>query len=143
MRRRIRTELMLIVTMILILQPMIISQSQSLQKDQKIDRLAKFYERLNQPDVKYCEDRTKLMPNCEICIPGLRSDDKSANNRSTSYMISKQSKSACNDFIPSSRAIRDEIKYLVLKKFGDSVPRNRLFGLYPCKQMLRCIYDVQ
>ena len=36
------------------------------------DRLAAFYKRIKKSDVEYCKDRTKLLPNCDVCIPGLQ-----------------------------------------------------------------------
>ena len=40
--------------------------------DNNKERLSKFYKRIKEPDVKYCEDKTKLLPDCTECIPGLR-----------------------------------------------------------------------
>lgn len=82
------------------------------------DRLSDFYSRLSQSDVKYCADKTKLLPNCNQCIPGMQPPP---------------GKEACTEYIPSSKSIRDEIRNLVVKRFGDSLPANRTFGLYPCK----------
>jgi hypothetical protein len=82
------------------------------------DRLAKFYERLAQPDVKYCSDKTRLLPDCKICIPGLRQGTGS---------------SSCNEYVKQSQEIRSEILKLTKERYGNSVQQNRPFGLYPCK----------
>ena len=37
-----------------------------------IDRLGKFYSRIAQSDAVYRKDRTKLLPTCDQCIPGLQ-----------------------------------------------------------------------
>lgn len=37
-----------------------------------VDRLGKFYSRILQSDAVYCQDRTKLLPSCDRCIPGLQ-----------------------------------------------------------------------
>lgn len=37
-----------------------------------VDRLGKFYSRISQSDAVYCQDRTKLLPSCDRCIPGLQ-----------------------------------------------------------------------
>jgi hypothetical protein len=34
------------------------------------DRLQIFYDRIKESDVKYCPDKTKLLPKCVECIPG-------------------------------------------------------------------------
>lgn len=82
------------------------------------DRLSEFYDRLSKPDAKYCEDKTKLLPDCTECIPGL---EKPTGSQS------------CTQYISSSNQIRDEIRNLVVKRFGDNLPANRTYGLYPCK----------
>lgn len=82
------------------------------------DRLSDFYDRLAKSDAKYCEDRTKLLPDCTECIPGLE--------KPTGSM-------SCTNYVPSSKQIREEIRNLVAKRFGDSLPANRTYGLYPCK----------
>jgi hypothetical protein len=82
------------------------------------DRLGKFYKRIAQSDVKYCDDRTKLLPSCSQCIPGLQSSGNAG--------------SSCDQYIAPSRSIRDEIKKLVIERFGE-MPTNRTYGLYPCK----------
>lgn len=83
-----------------------------------VDRLGQFYARIKQPDAIYCKDRTKMLPACTECIPGL---EKSAGS------------SSCDVFIASSRSIRDEIRKLVIERFGTTSPADRTFGLYPCK----------
>jgi hypothetical protein len=87
-------------------------------RSQVEDKLDAFYERLHKSDVKYCSDRTRLLPDCKECIPGLQ---QSANSKT------------CDEFIPSSKGIRDEIRNLVIQRFGKNGPKNREFGLYPCK----------
>lgn len=82
------------------------------------DRLTPFYERIKKNDVKYCEDRTKLLPKCDMCIPGLQEGVDSK---------------TCNEYIPSSKSIRDEIRKLVVQRYGTEMPKEREFGLYPCK----------
>ena len=82
------------------------------------DRLKIFYERIEKPDVKYCEDKTRLLPLCKECIPGLQQGAGSM---------------TCNEFIPSSKAIRDEIKRLTDQRYGHNPVADRPFGLYPCK----------
>lgn len=81
------------------------------------DRLEAFYQRLKESDVKYCSDKTRMLPSCTECIPGLQQGKNSQ---------------TCNEFIASSNSIRDEIKNLVIQRFGSSSPKNREFGLYPC-----------
>ena len=85
------------------------------------DRLTPFYQRISKNDVKYCEDKTKLLPRCDMCIPGLQQGVGSE---------------ACNEYIPSSRSIRDEIRKLVVQRYGSDMPKEREFGLYPCKSFL-------
>lgn len=85
------------------------------------DRLGKFYQRISQPDVKYCQDRTKLLPDCTKCIPGLQ-------------QTSGVPESPCDQYIAPSKSIRDEIKKLVIERFGQ-MPANRTYGLYPCKPL--------
>ena len=82
------------------------------------DRLKLFYERIKKDDVKYCADRTKMLPRCTECIPGLQ---KGAGSDS------------CNEFISQSKEIRDEIKKLTDERYGDKPVVDRPFGLYPCK----------
>ena len=81
------------------------------------DRLSDFYDRLSKSDTKTCEDKTKLLPDCTQCIPGLEQPAGST---------------SCTQYIASSRQIREEIRNLVIKRFGDSLPANRSYGLYPC-----------
>lgn len=82
------------------------------------DRLKQFYDRIKKSDVTYCSDRTKLLPDCTACIPGLQKGSGS---------------DSCNEFIPNSRDIRDEIKKLTDERYGDKPVADRPFGLYPCK----------
>lgn len=82
------------------------------------DRLKMFYNRIVQPDAKYCSDRTRLLPDCKECIPGLKVGAGS---------------STCNEYIPASKAIRDEIGKLTKERYGHDPVPDRPFGLYPCK----------
>jgi len=82
------------------------------------DRLKLFYDRIHKNDAKYCTDKTKLLPQCSECIPGLQ---KGAGSES------------CNEFISTSKKIRDEIKKLTDERYGDKPVIDRPFGLYPCK----------
>jgi hypothetical protein len=85
------------------------------------DYIAQFYERLKQSDVQFCEDRTKMLPGCQVCIPGL--------------VQSSVDKEACDTYIPGSMKIRNEIEELTKERYAtmpqekDRYPRP--FGLYP------------
>ena len=82
------------------------------------DRLGIFYERLKQLDVKYCDDKTLMLPNCNKCIPGLVEGDN-------------QSKGRCSVYNVASMAIRKELANLVELRYGKvNVPSNRTFALY-------------
>lgn len=87
------------------------------------DRLRQFYDRIQKSDVKYCQDKTKLLPQCRECIPGLQKGPGS---------------NSCNEFIATSKKIRDEIKKLTDERYGDKPVIDRPFGLYPCKFYLLC-----
>mmetsp|Transcript_4031 Transcript_4031/g.6745 ORF Transcript_4031/g.6745 Transcript_4031/m.6745 type:complete len:290 (-) Transcript_4031:194-1063(-) len=89
----------------------IISASQNAE-----DRLKLFYERINKSDAKYCPDKSKLLPQCNECIPGLQKGSGSE---------------TCNEFISTSKKIRDEIKKLTDERYGDKPVIDRPFGLYP------------
>jgi hypothetical protein len=93
-------------------------------KSSSEDKLSLFYKRLSEPDVKYCSDKTKLLPNCNECIPGMQ---QSAGSQS------------CDQFAPASRAIRDEIRQLVIQRFGLDTSPDRKYGLYPCK-LFFCLF---
>jgi len=83
------------------------------------DRLRWFYERLKQADVKYCEDRTRLLPDCKECIPGLQQEAGS---------------DACGAYVPSSEAIRSEILKLTKERYKEEKVEGRMarpYGLYP------------
>jgi hypothetical protein len=81
------------------------------------DRLQIFYDRLKQSDVKYCPDKTKLLPNCVECIPGL---EKSAGSET------------CDKYVKESVAIRSEIGALTSTRYGAAVLKSsRPYGLYP------------
>ena len=82
------------------------------------DRLSQFYKRIQKSDARYCPDRTKILPACTECIPGLQKGSGS---------------STCNEFIAPSKEIRDEIKKLTDERYGDKPVADRPFGLYPCK----------
>lgn len=92
------------------------------QQQQQQDKLSleEFYKRINQPDVMYCEDRTKLLPDCKQCIPGLERTSLSMNQ-------------SCSRFTKSSINIRNEIKKLTEERYGGKILENRPYGLYPCK----------
>jgi hypothetical protein len=85
------------------------------------DRMQEFYDRILKSDVKYCEDKTKLLPNCNTCIPGLQQKNPTS--------------TTCDEYIKSSISIRDEISKLTLERYGDQMVKNRPFGLYPCKEL--------
>lgn len=80
------------------------------------DRLKQFYHRIKKGDTTYCPDNTKLLPACNECIPGLQKGSGS---------------DSCNEYIPASRSIRDEIKKLTDERYGDKPVVDRPFGLYP------------
>lgn len=85
------------------------------------DYIAAFYERLKQSDAKYCEDRTRMLPDCKECIPGL----------TTSSVES----TTCDTYIPGSAKIRDEIEGLTKDRYANLPEEKgrypRPFGLYP------------
>jgi len=81
------------------------------------DRLKRFYQRIEKSDVKFCQDRTKMLPACQECIPGLQKGPHSK---------------TCNEYLPASKAIRDEIRQITLTRFEHQVA-DRPFGLYPCE----------
>jgi hypothetical protein len=89
------------------------------------DRLKQFYDRIKKDDVKRCADHTKLMPSCTECIPGLQKGSGSQ---------------ACNEFIPASQSIREEIKKLTDERYGHKPVPDRPYGLYPCKES--CIFHM-
>ena len=83
------------------------------------DKLQIFYDRLKQPDVKYCADKTRLLPDCEVCIPGLRQSTSS---------------STCDSYVQESIEIRSVIGKLTSDRFGEALRTSfRPLGLYPCK----------
>ena len=82
----------------------------------EIDRIALFNVRLQQADVEYCPDRTRMLPDCTHCIPGLQQGADSK---------------TCNEFISSSLSIRKEIGDLTRQRYGDKLDPARPFGLYP------------
>ena len=90
----------------------------SIHGNENKDRLKLFYERIQQPDVKYCEDKTRLLPGCKECIPGLKSSPGSR---------------TCDQYTPVAQSIRDEIGKLTRERFGNKPVPDRPFGLYPCK----------
>ena len=83
------------------------------------DKLQVFYDRLKRSDVKYCEDKTKMLPDCKLCIPGLRQSAGS---------------NTCDSYVKESKEIRSEIGKLTSDRYGAAVLKSsRPFGLYPCK----------
>jgi hypothetical protein len=83
------------------------------------DRLKTFYESLKHPGVIHCPDRTRLLPDCTECIPGLQQLSGS---------------SSCSSYIPSSEAIRAEILKLTKERYADQNTPGRMsrpYGLYP------------
>jgi hypothetical protein len=104
------------------------SQQQQQQRYQQQDKLSleEFYKRINQSDVIYCEDRTKLLPDCKQCIPGL---ERTSSSSSSSSSIDH----SCSRFTKSSINIRNEIKKLTEERYGGKILENRPYGLYPCK----------
>ena len=99
------------------------------------DRLQEFYDRINKSDVTYCSDRTKLLPDCTQCIPGLEKvgsalSSSSSSSSSTSLSLLDQ---PCSRFIKSSISIRNEIKRLTEERYAGKIIVNRPYGLYPCK----------
>lgn len=88
------------------------------------DKLHLFYERAKQSDVKYCQDRTRMLPDCTVCIPGLQQSDGS-----------KQ----CDVYVKESVDIRNEIGKLASERYGAAVLKSsRPFGLYPCESQYQC-----
>jgi hypothetical protein len=86
------------------------------------DYIAAFYEQLKTtPGVKYCDDRTKMLPACKECIPGLTT----ASAESTT----------CDTYMPGSAKIRDEIEGLTKDRYANMPQEKgrypRPFGLYP------------
>ena len=83
------------------------------------DKLHLFYERIKQSDVKYCPDRTRMLPECTVCIPGLQQSLGS---------------DSCDTFVKESVNIRNEIGKLTSERYGAAVLKSsRPFGLYPCE----------
>jgi hypothetical protein len=102
-----------------------VSQGQELLKSNRpnvfgVDKLKLFYERIRQSDVKYCPDRTRLLPDCNVCIPGLQQNDGS---------------STCDSYIQSSESIRSEILTITKERYPDDLGSAdrmpRPYGLYP------------
>lgn len=88
---------------------------------QSDDKLKIFYDRLLLSDVKYCKDRTRLLPNCKLCIPGLQAVGSDI----------------CNQYVKESVDIRDEISKLTIARYGVTTQQSsRPFGLYPCKSTI-------
>ena len=85
----------------------------------KEDKLQIFYDRLKKSDVKYCADKTRLLPDCKVCIPGLEQ---------------KAGSSTCDQYVKESVDIRTEIGKLTGERYGEAMLKSsRPFGLYPCK----------
>lgn len=85
------------------------------------NKIDEFYVRLKKEDVKRCPDPTKLLPDCHVCIPGL----KKASGSDT-----------CGEFVDDSKTIRDEIARLTKDRYGPDLDPSRKFGLYPCEFMV-------
>lgn len=90
---------------------------------EEVDRWSQFLTRLQKSDVAYCPDKTKLLPDCKECIPGLQ------------IPRDKQSKGdgmgECSEFIPSSKKIIDEIGQLTKTRYAGKIKASRPYGLYP------------
>lgn len=82
-------------------------------------RLESFYDRISKTDVKYCKDRTKLLPGCDECIPGLQKGTSSSGDKE------------CNEYISESKTIRDEIAKLTHERYGKEINPKKPYGLYP------------
>ena len=82
------------------------------------DRLKHFYKRILRSDVKRCPDRTKLLPNCTDCIPGLQKGTGSE---------------SCDELVVGTKVLRKQLKNLTDSRFGNKPVADRPFGLYPCK----------
>lgn len=82
------------------------------------DRLKQFYQKIADPTtgVKSCADRSMLMPQCLQCIPGTQKSGKS---------------NSCDEYIKGTKDIREEIGTLTKQRFGENLPPDREFGLYP------------
>jgi hypothetical protein len=86
---------------------------------QNEDKLKGLYENLKNPNVKFCKDKTRLLPDCAACIPGLKQTAGSE---------------TCNSYVKESVDIRSEIGKLTSQRYGpDVLTSSRPFGLYPCK----------
>jgi hypothetical protein len=89
----------------------------ALGQNQKDDKLQVFYDRIKQADVKYCKDKTLLLPDCTQCIPGLEKSTGSV---------------TCDQYVKESVAIRNEIGKLTEERYGAAALKSsRPFGLYP------------
>ena len=88
------------------------------------DRLQVFYDRLKEQDVLFCQDRTRLLPHCKECIPGLEQSEGST---------------SCDSYVKETLEIRKEIEKLTTDRYGVEVLKSsRPYGLYPCK-WLNCM----
>lgn len=86
---------------------------------QNEDKLKGLYDSLKKPDVKFCQDKTRLLPDCTACIPGLQQTAGSE---------------TCNSYVKESVDIRSEIGKLTSERYGaDVLTSSRPFGLYPCE----------
>jgi hypothetical protein len=69
-----------------------------------------------------------ILPNCNICIPGLVEGNNNGNNNGNS---NSNSNGRCNIYNVASMAIRKELANLVELRYGKvNVPSNRTFALY-------------
>jgi len=94
-------------------------------RTEEVDRWSQFLDRLRKSDVVYCADKTKLLPACTECIPGLQIP-----RGGTMYKDGK-SDGECSEFIPSSKKIIDEIGQLTKTRYGGKIKASRPYGLYP------------
>lgn len=87
------------------------------------DRLSQFYARLERTAAaQYCADRTKLMPACAVCIPGLRAAASGQGDGSA----------PCTEYIQESKMIRDELRLLTKQRYPElAKDEARAYGLYP------------
>lgn len=89
---------------------------------QNEDKLKGLYDSLKNPNVKFCKDKTRLLPECTACIPGLQQTAGSE---------------TCDSYVKESVDIRSEIGKLTSQRYGaDVLTSSRPFGLYPCEFLI-------
>jgi len=103
---------------ILLLVCCIVLASQLCNANVLEDRLKHFHHRIQKSDVTYCEDRTKLLPSCTQCIPGLEKPKGSKDSDSCSEMMAETTK------------FRFHIKNITDHRYAAIA--DRPYGLYPC-----------